>query len=90
MIQTNAVLSGARTHLELGGSAPGIILPNTSIDDTMMQMIDCSRLRHAGQICDGLKRLFVHISQKEELIHKLSDYFYDMSIGDPMSPDTRM
>ena len=90
MIQTNAVLSGARTHLELGGSAPGIILPNTSIDDTMMHMIDCSRLRHAGQICDGLKRLFVHISQKEELIHKLSDYFCDMSIGDPMSPDTRM
>jgi acyl-CoA reductase-like NAD-dependent aldehyde dehydrogenase len=79
MIQTNASATLAHTHLELGGSAPGIILPDTPIDDAMMQMIDYFRIWHAGQICDGLKRLFVHSSQKD-----------DISIGDPMSPDTRI
>jgi acyl-CoA reductase-like NAD-dependent aldehyde dehydrogenase len=89
-IQTNASTTLAHTHLELGGSAPGIVLPNTPIDDAMIQMIDYFRIRHAGQICDGLKRLFVHHSQKDELIMKLSDYFRDIAIGNPMSPDTRM
>jgi len=55
-----------------------------------MQTIDYFRIRHAGQICDGLKRLFVHHSQQDELITQLSDYFHDITIGDPMSPDTRM
>lgn len=89
-IQTNASITLAHTHLELGWSAPGIILPSTPINDAMMQMIDYFRVRHAGQICDGLKRLFVHHSQKDELIMRLSDYFYDASIGNPMSPETRM
>ena len=56
----------------------------------MMQTIDYFRIWHAGQICDGLKRLFVHTSQKDKLITTLSDYFRDVFIGDPMSVDTRM
>gem|GEM_PF-6111701 len=56
----------------------------------MMDMIDQYRVWHAGQICDGLKRLFVHSSQREELILKLQHYFKDIQIGNPLSPDTRM
>lgn len=41
-----------KTFLELGGSAPGIILPDAKIDQEMMKMISYSRRRHAGQICD--------------------------------------
>lgn len=89
-IQINASTTLAHTHLELGWSAPGIILPDTPINDAMLQTIDYFRIRHAGQICDGLKRLFVHHSQKDELISKLSDYCRDITIGDPMSPHTRM
>ena len=70
-IQDNAAKTLAHTHLELGGSAPGIILPNTCIDDAMMQTILYSRWWHAGQICDGLKRLFVHRDQYAELCQKL-------------------
>ncbi len=90
IIQSNAVITWAHTHLELGWSAPGIILPDTPINDAMMQMIDSSRVRHAGQICDGLKRLFVHSSQRDQLMLKLQAYFNNIKIGDPMSPDTRM
>lgn len=89
-IQTNTNTTLTHNHFELGWSAPGIILPDTPIDDAMMQTIDYFRIRHAGQICDGLKRLFVHHSQRDELITKLSDYFRDITIGDPMSPHTRM
>lgn len=89
-ININSVSYLTHNHFELGWSAPGIILPDTPIDDAMMQMIDYSRIRHAGQICDGLKRLFIHSSQRDELITKLSDYCRDITIGDPMSPHTRM
>lgn len=89
-ILENTVKSLWETHLELGGSAPGIILPDSPIDDAMMNMIDISRVWHAGQICDGLKRLFVHTSQYEELLSKLSDYFSNIPIGNPLDPNTRM
>ena len=89
-IQHNAAQTMAQTHLELWWSAPGIILPDTLIDDAMMQTIDYFRIWHSGQICDGLKRLFVHHSQYHELVEKLQNYFSDMVIGNPLDPLTHM
>jgi acyl-CoA reductase-like NAD-dependent aldehyde dehydrogenase len=79
ILQTNSTLHKI-SHLELGGSAPGIILPETTIDDAMLEMIEYTRVWHSGQVCDGLKRLFVHESQYDELTTKLSDYFKSMII----------
>lgn len=89
-IQHNAAQTLAQTHLELGGSAPGIILPGTPITDQMMQTIAYFRIRHAGQICDGLKRLFVHRSQYDELCQKMTAFFSSTKIGDPLDPTTEM
>lgn len=90
IIQSNTSKHLTPTHLELWWSAPGIILPDTPIDDAMMLMIDQSRIWHWGQICDGLKRLFVHESQHDELITKITEYFWVVSIGNPLLSDTRM
>ena len=55
-----------------------------------MQTIDYFRVRHGGQICDGLKRLFVHESQYDELISHMKGYFQDMIIWNPLNPETRL
>ncbi len=89
-IQHNASQYLTQTYLELGGSAPGIILPNTPINESMMQTITISRIRHAGQICDGLKRLFVHRDQYEELRQALVSFFSGFIIGNPLDPKTDM
>lgn len=89
ILQTNSTLHKI-SHLELGGSAPGIILPETTIDDAMLEMIEYTRVWHSGQVCDGLKRLFVHESQYDELTTKLSDYFKSMIIWNPLDPNARL
>ena len=55
-----------------------------------MEMISYSRWWNAGQICDGLKRLFVHNSRYEELINTLKKYLQDKKVGDPLDPDTHV
>ncbi|MEY3197740.1 MAG: hypothetical protein RL023_385 [Candidatus Parcubacteria bacterium] len=75
IISENAAPNLIHTHLELGGSAPAIVLPGATINDTMMQFIDYSRVRHAGQICDGMKRFFIHRSQHDECIDAMTKYF---------------
>lgn len=79
-----------KTFLELGGSAPGIILPDACIDQDMMNMISYIRRRHAGQICDGLKRMIVHVSRYEELLAAFTSYLASKKVGNPLDPETRV
>ena len=57
--------------MELGGSAPGIVLEDAHID-AVIETIYFMRFSNAGQMCDGLKRLIVHRSRYDEVLQKLS------------------
>lgn len=81
--QTNGIQMET-SHLELWWSAPGIILQDAIIDNQMMQTIDYLRVRHGGQICDGLKRLIVHESRLDEFVDKLKSYFRNLQVGNPL------
>lgn len=87
-VANTASLGLKKTFLELGWSAPGIVLPDAAIDDAMMQTISRFRRRHGGQICDGLKRLFVHRSRVDELVATMSAYLSSKTIGNPLDPST--
>lgn len=82
--------SAKPSHLELWWSAPGIILPWYTIDNNLMQTIDLFRVQHGGQICDGLKRLFVHESQHQQLIRNISEYFESFQVWNPLDPHTNI
>jgi acyl-CoA reductase-like NAD-dependent aldehyde dehydrogenase len=90
IISENSAPNLIHPHLELGGSAPAILLPGAKIDNAMMQFIDYSRIWHAGQICDGMKRFFVHRSQHDEFIDAMMQYFWKIAIGNPLDTKTRM
>ena len=78
------------SYLELWGNAPGIVLSDAIIDNQMMNTLDQFRIQHSGQICDGLKRLFVHRSRYHELIDKIKITFSDYNIGNPLDKNTHI
>jgi len=69
-----------KVFLELGGSAPGIILEDADIDK-VIETVYANRFDNCGQICDGLKRLIVHESKYEEVIAKLTKILQSVTIG---------
>jgi acyl-CoA reductase-like NAD-dependent aldehyde dehydrogenase len=77
--------------LELGGSNPGIIFPDTNIDDNLMADLFFKRFNNNGQVCDAVKRLIVHRSIFDLLIKAFTDYVRENSkLGDPEDKKTNL
>jgi acyl-CoA reductase-like NAD-dependent aldehyde dehydrogenase len=73
--------------LELGGSDAGIVFEDADID-RMIEPIFWAKFINAGQICCGLKRLFVHQSRYQELTEKLAKFVSEQKVGNPQDADT--
>lgn len=73
--------------LELGGSDAGIVFEDADID-RMIEPIFWAKFINAGQICCGLKRLFVQDSRFDELVGKLSKFISEQKVGDPNDEET--
>ena len=78
-----------KAFLELGGSAPGIIFEDADIDRTIDSIFG-NRFLFSGQICDGLKRLIVHESKKDEVITKLVEKVNNTKVGDSLDESTEI
>lgn len=66
---------------ELGGSAPGIVFEDADVDAIIKTLYDM-RYDNSGQYCDGLKRLIVHISKRDEVIAALKRVNTARIVGD--------
>lgn len=73
--------------MELGGSAPGIVLEDAEIDN-VIDSIFFNKFLNCGQICDGLKRLIVHENIFDEVIEKLSGIVESQVVGEAINEDT--
>lgn len=73
--------------LELGGSAPGIILKDADIDN-VIESVYFNKFSNAGQICDGLKRLLVHKDIFDIVNEKLIEYLKNKKTGNPLDETT--
>jgi succinate-semialdehyde dehydrogenase/glutarate-semialdehyde dehydrogenase len=73
--------------LELGGSDAGIVFEDADVDG-MIQPIFWAKFINAGQICCGLKRLFVHKTRYDEVVSKLSKFISQQKVGNPDEEDT--
>lgn len=76
-----------KVFLELGGSAPGIVLKDADVD-RVIETIYANRFDNCGQICDGLKRLIVHESKLAEVMEKLSEKLDSVIVGDATDKKT--
>jgi acyl-CoA reductase-like NAD-dependent aldehyde dehydrogenase len=82
-IMARASGSLKRLTLELGGNDAGIILPGTEIAP-LLERLFWGAFLNAGQICSGLKRIFVHASQYEDVVAQFAAYAASVPMGNGM------
>src|SRR6202044_1710914 len=77
----------ARAILELGGNNAAIVAPTADLDLTL-RAIAFSAMGTAGQRCTTLRRLIVHDSIYDALIHQLKKVYASVVVGDPRESNT--
>ncbi len=78
-----------RVTLELGGSDPMIVMEDANVD-MAVKMADIGRYFNCGQMCLGVKRLFVHESVADDFVDKLAAGLQKKAVGDGMKKESRM
>src|SRR3989338_9010512 len=78
-----------RITLELGGSDPMIVMEDTNLD-LAVKMADIGRFFNCGQMCLGVKRLFLQESIAESFIGNLVEILKKKTVGNGMKKESRM
>ena len=78
-----------RVTLELGGSDPMIVMEDGNLD-MAVKMADIGRYFNCGQMCLGVKRLFLQESIAEKFIGGLAESLKKKTVGNGMSKESRM
>jgi len=74
--------------LEMGGSSPGIIFADADLDTACKQTF-VERFGNCGQVCNALKRLFVHKSIFAEVVERMKIMAENMRVGDALDYSTQ-
>jgi len=78
-----------RVTLELGGSDPMIVMEDANVD-LAVKMADVGRYFNCGQMCLGVKRLFLQESIADNFVGGLVEILKKKTVGNGMSKETRM
>jgi len=78
-----------RITLELGGSDPMIVCDDADIG-TAVRMADTGRFFNCGQMCLGVKRLFVHESVYDSFVAQLRGILEKKTVGPGTEKSSRM
>lgn len=70
-----------RLVLELGGNDAAIVLPNVDIK-VVAESLFWGAFENSGQVCQAIKRLYVHTSIYRDLVAKLSEIARSVKVGD--------
>jgi aldehyde dehydrogenase (NAD+) len=76
-----------RVLLELGGNNAMIVAPSADLE-LASRAILFSAAGTAGQRCTTLRRLIVHESVADRLVHRVRGLFAQAKVGDPRDPGT--
>lgn len=78
-----------RVTLELGGSDPMIVMDDANVDQAL-RMADVGRFFNCGQMCLGVKRLFLHESIADDFVERLADQLRKKAVGNGLKRESRM
>lgn len=78
-----------RVTLELGGSDPMIVMDDAPVDQAV-KMADVGRFFNCGQMCLGVKRLFLHEAIADKFTEELAALLQKKTVGNGMSRESRM
>lgn len=76
-------------HLELGGKAPFIVLPDADLDRAVSDAV-ASRHLNNGQVCIANERTFVHESRYAEFVERYVAEVEALVVGDPREAATQI
>ncbi|MHC1562508.1 aldehyde dehydrogenase family protein [Actinomycetospora sp. C-140] len=79
----------ARTHLELGGKSPALVLDDAPLDAVLKSLVP-GATGGAGQVCALLSRVLVSERRADELVGRLREAWQGLRVGDPLDPGTRI
>jgi len=79
----------ARTHLELGGKSPALVLDDAPLDRVLKSLVP-GATSGTGQVCAALSRILISERRHDELIEMLRTAWEGLRIGDPLDPQTRV
>ncbi len=78
-----------RTHLELGGKAPVIVMADADIN-ALINTVRSAGFYNAGQDCCAACRLYVHDDVYDEVLEKLTEAVSSIKLGDSDQVDTEL
>ncbi len=78
-----------RVTLELGGSDPMIVCDDADVE-TAVRMADVGRYFNCGQMCLGVKRLFLQESIADDFVGKLTELLKKKTVGNGTKKESRM
>ncbi len=86
-IARQASYSMKRLLLELGGLDAAIVLPDADVPSAAREIVRANA-RNSGQVCNAVKRAFVHESIYESFAAAACEFARELSYGDPLDPKT--
>jgi acyl-CoA reductase-like NAD-dependent aldehyde dehydrogenase len=89
-MMTMAAETMTRVTLELGGNDPAIVLDDVDLDDAAIERLVVASYLTAGQVCMGIKRLYVHRSRYDEVVERMSASLDRFMVGHGLEPQTTM
>jgi aminobutyraldehyde dehydrogenase len=84
-----AVKNLKRTHLELGGKAPVIVMDDADLD-AVVTTVRAAGYSNAGQDCCAACRIYVHASVHDKLVAKLEAAVKSIKMGAPEDEATEL
>ena len=78
-----------RVHLELGGKAPLIVLPDADVE-TVAQGAVVGGFWNTGQDCTAVTRVIVHEDMYDKIVQRMAEKTKKFRIGNPLDKTTDM
>jgi acyl-CoA reductase-like NAD-dependent aldehyde dehydrogenase len=79
-----------RVTLELGGNDPAILCDDVTLDPAALQRLVVGSFLTSGQVCMGVKRIYVHRSRYDELVEGMSQILHGYKVGHGLDPQSTM
>jgi len=78
-----------RLTLELGGNDPAIVLPDVNPKEVAPKLF-WAAFQNNAQFCNATKRLYIHESKYDDVLHELVRYTSTVKVGDGAAADTQL
>jgi aldehyde dehydrogenase len=89
-VMRDAASNLKHVSLELGGNDPAIVLESARVDDNLVNELIQGVFTLSGQICFGVKRIYVHESHYEDFVDRYVAAADELVVGDGLEPTVTM